>query len=421
MRKCMVIGSFDPVTVGHAELIRRAAELFDRTYAVIMHNSEKQYLFSGEQRLRLLELACGGIYGASADIYEGYAADYAREQKIDCIVRGIRGEADVAYELEMARFNRARYPDAQTIFLPAYGDMASVSSTHVRELLAAGIALAVAVRVRMLDHGLAAEHGGRAAIHIALAELGGAEPLFGGEGCRAALHAGDRRRAFEIIGVRGNDFDFVARAALRASDKSAHESFIGFVAADLAGAVAAGHGERLRPIGITEAADKTADILFFRRGSVIEVHRAGVVAVRERQGVAAAADKTAFVFMGHGTSHTAKVSYSQMQTTMQSLGYDNVFIGTVEGEPEETSCETVIEAVKAAGYTKVILRPLMVVAGDHANNDMAGEDADSWLSQFTAAGCFEDVDCQISGLGRIADVQQLYIAHTKAAMDLLNG
>ena len=79
------------------------------------------------------------------------------------------------------------------------------------------------------------------------------------------------------------------------------------------------------------------------------------------------------------------------------------------------------EAVKAAGYTKVILRPLMVVAGDHANNDMAGEDADSWLSQFTAAGCFENVDCQISGLGRIADVQQLYIAHTKAAMDLLNG
>ena len=92
---------------------------------------------------------------------------------------------------------------------------------------------------------------------------------------------------------------------------------------------------------------------------------------------AAAADKTAFVFMGHGTSHTAKVSYSQMQTTMQTLGYDNVFIGTVEGEPEDTSCEAVIEAVKAAGYTKVILRPLMVVAGDHANNDMAGEDADS--------------------------------------------
>ena len=136
---------------------------------------------------------------------------------------------------------------------------------------------------------------------------------------------------------------------------------------------------------------------------------------------AAAAEKTAFVFMGHGTSHTAKISYSQMQTTMQTLGYDNVFIGTVEGEPEETACENVIEAVKAAGYTKVVLRPLMVVAGDHANNDMAGADDDSWLSEFKASGAFEEVDTQISGLGGISDIQQLYIAHTKAAIESLNG
>ena len=136
---------------------------------------------------------------------------------------------------------------------------------------------------------------------------------------------------------------------------------------------------------------------------------------------AAAAEKTAFVFMGHGTSHTAKISYSQMQTTMQTLGYDNVFIGTVEGEPEETACENVIEAVKAAGYTKVVLRPLMVVAGDHANNDMAGAEDDSWLSQFKASGAFEEVDTQISGLGEISDIQQLYIAHTKAAIESLNG
>ena len=136
---------------------------------------------------------------------------------------------------------------------------------------------------------------------------------------------------------------------------------------------------------------------------------------------AAAKDGTAFVFMGHGTSHTAKVSYSQMQTVMQTLGYDNVFIGTVEGEPESTSCENVIEAVKAAGYTKVVLRPLMVVAGDHANNDMAGADEDSWLSRFEASGAFDVVDCQIAGLGGVADVEQLYIAHTKAAIDSLNG
>ena len=136
---------------------------------------------------------------------------------------------------------------------------------------------------------------------------------------------------------------------------------------------------------------------------------------------AAAEEKVAFVFMGHGTSHTAKVSYSQMQTAMQTLGYSNVFIGTVEGEPEETACENVIEAVKAAGYTKVILRPLMVVAGDHANNDMAGADDDSWLSQFQASGDFESVECQIAGLGEIEDIQQRYIEHTKAAIDSLNG
>ena len=128
---------------------------------------------------------------------------------------------------------------------------------------------------------------------------------------------------------------------------------------------------------------------------------------------------TAFVFMGHGTAHVAKVTYSQMQAQMQQLGYENVFIGTVEGEPEETSCEAVIEAVKAAGYTNVVLRPLMVVAGDHANNDMAGSDDDSWKTMFEAAGF--TVDCQIAGLGEIADVQALYVAHTKAAIDALNA
>ena len=132
---------------------------------------------------------------------------------------------------------------------------------------------------------------------------------------------------------------------------------------------------------------------------------------------AAAEDGTAFVFMGHGTSHTAKISYSQMQTQMENLGYKNVFIGTVEGEPEDTSCEAVIEKVKEAGYKKVILRPLMVVAGDHANNDMAGDDDDSWKSQFEASEEFDSVETQIAGLGEISDIQQLYVAHTKAAMD----
>ena len=131
----------------------------------------------------------------------------------------------------------------------------------------------------------------------------------------------------------------------------------------------------------------------------------------------AKADGVAFVFMGHGTSHTAKVSYSQMQAQMEALGYNNVFIGTVEGEPEETACEAVIEGIKEAGYKKVILRPLMVVAGDHANNDMAGDDADSWKSMFNASGAFESVDTQIAGLDQIPAIQELYVAHTGAVIN----
>ena len=136
----------------------------------------------------------------------------------------------------------------------------------------------------------------------------------------------------------------------------------------------------------------------------------------------AAADAgTAFVFMGHGTSHTANVTYDQMQTQMDDLGFTNAFIGTVEGEPEDTACDKVIEKVKEAGFKNVILRPLMVVAGDHANNDMAGDDEDSWKSQFEASGDFDSVDCQIAGLGRIAAVEDLYVAHTKAAIDSLGA
>ena len=132
---------------------------------------------------------------------------------------------------------------------------------------------------------------------------------------------------------------------------------------------------------------------------------------------AAKEEGTAFVIMGHGTSHTAKISYSQMQAQMEQLGYENVFIGTVEGEPEDTACEAVIEKLKNAGYKKVILRPLMVVAGDHANNDMAGDDDDSWKSQFEASGVFDSIDTQIAGLGEIDAIQQLYVAHTQAAID----
>lgn len=131
---------------------------------------------------------------------------------------------------------------------------------------------------------------------------------------------------------------------------------------------------------------------------------------------AAAKDDTAFVFMGHGTGHKAAITYSQMQAQMDDLGYKNVFIGTVEGEPESTAVDAVCKAVKKAGYKNVIMRPLMVVAGDHANNDMAGDDDDSWVSIFKASGAFDSVTAQIQGLGALPEVQQIYIDHIKAVM-----
>lgn len=146
---------------------------------------------------------------------------------------------------------------------------------------------------------------------------------------------------------------------------------------------------------------------------------------------AAEADKTAIVFMGHGTSHEANVTYSQMQEIFDGLGYKNVFVGTVEGKPESTALPAVKKAVEDAGYTKVILRPLMVVAGDHANNDMAADEEGSWYYAFANGGEFEvegadepvdigegfgkdNVTCQIKGLGEIEEVQQLYVAHVAA-------
>ena len=148
---------------------------------------------------------------------------------------------------------------------------------------------------------------------------------------------------------------------------------------------------------------------------------------------AAAADGVAFVFMGHGTSHEANVTYTQMQQTMNTLGYANCFIGTVEGIPEATALPEVKKALEAKGYTKVVLRPLMVVAGDHANNDMAADEEGSWYYAFVHGGEFEveghdepvdigdgfgaaNVTCQINGLGEITAIQQLYVAHVAAVL-----
>ena len=161
---------------------------------------------------------------------------------------------------------------------------------------------------------------------------------------------------------------------------------------------------------------------------------AEVVKVAEADSIdALAEDGTAVVFMGHGTGHEANVTYDQMQAQMDALGYKNVFIGTVEGNPADTALPEVKKAVEEAGYTKVILRPLMVVAGDHANNDMAADEEGTWYYGFVNGGEFEvegadapvdtgagfgadNVTCQIEGLGRIADVEKIYVDHSGAVM-----
>lgn len=123
--------------------------------------------------------------------------------------------------------------------------------------------------------------------------------------------------------------------------------------------------------------------------------------------------KTAICFMGHGTEADANSVYPKLQEALTANGYDNYFIGTVEAEP---SFEDVLTAVGAnKDYTTVVLEPLMVVSGDHATNDMAGDEDDSWKSGFAAEGY--KVECILEGLGQNAGIQKLYVSHTQDAID----
>ena len=122
--------------------------------------------------------------------------------------------------------------------------------------------------------------------------------------------------------------------------------------------------------------------------------------------------ETAICFMGHGTEAESNGVYEKMQGVLDAKGMENYYIGTVEAEP---SVEDVLAAVQQGAYKHVVLRPLMVVAGDHANNDMAGDDEDSWKSIFEAAGY--EVECVLEGLGSVEAIQQLYVAHAQTAID----
>lgn len=125
--------------------------------------------------------------------------------------------------------------------------------------------------------------------------------------------------------------------------------------------------------------------------------------------------ETAICFMGHGTEADSNGIYAKMQDKLTEAGYENYYIGTVEAEP---TLDDVIAAINEKGtYKKVVLEPLMVVAGDHANNDMAGDEEDSWKTIITGEGY--EVECILEGLGQISAIQDIYVAHTQAAVDSL--
>ncbi len=243
------------------------------------------------------------------------------------------------------------------------------------------------------------------------------------------------RRAFtsqiimnHILARDGEKIDNVEQALKRAKDNGVKNLLIqpthlmhGAEYDELTAAVEAHSGD-FEKVMISEPllgeASDDAAIVNDDKKAVAEAVTAEAVSLAGYESLdAAAKDGTAFVFIGHGTSHRARVAYDQMSTQMKELKYDNVFIGTVEGEPEDTECSNVIEAVKDKGYKKVILRPLMVVAGDHANNDMAGDEEDSWKNMFLSSGAFDSVDSQIAGLGEIPDIQKIYVSHASKAME----
>ena len=125
--------------------------------------------------------------------------------------------------------------------------------------------------------------------------------------------------------------------------------------------------------------------------------------------------RTAIVFMGHGTEAASNIVYEQMQNVLRDKGMANYYIGTVEAYPD---VHKVLAYVAEGDYRRVVLRPLMVVAGDHANNDMAGDDEESWRSVFETAEY--KVQCVLEGLGSVEAIQELYIAHAKAAIDAIS-
>lgn len=136
--KALVCGSFDPVTNGHIDLIKRAAAMFESVTVGIFVNSEKTYMFSVDERRNMLEIATEEMKNVKIDISDGYVSDYVKEHGIGVIVKGVRNSVDYEYELRMAKYNKEHAPDTETVFLPASDETESLSSSLVKKLFASG-------------------------------------------------------------------------------------------------------------------------------------------------------------------------------------------------------------------------------------------------------------------------------------------
>ena len=137
-KSVLLPGSYDPMTLGHLDVIRRAAEAYDKVFVGLLINPEKKYLFSVEDRIKIAELSCAELENVEVVFSEGYTADLAKDLGCSAIVKGIRNEKDLEYEQGMARFNEERVPGLKTEFMPAGEGFGNVSSTAVRELLLEG-------------------------------------------------------------------------------------------------------------------------------------------------------------------------------------------------------------------------------------------------------------------------------------------
>lgn len=138
MKKAVCPGSFDPITNGHIDIIKRAAELFDEVTVLVVTNPDKKCVFSPEERCRLIEKAVEGINGVKVDSFSGLLADYVKQNGISAIVKGIRSSSDFEYEFQMALANRSLAPNAETVFITADPQNMYVSSSLIRQIAAFG-------------------------------------------------------------------------------------------------------------------------------------------------------------------------------------------------------------------------------------------------------------------------------------------